>query len=121
MDAGVLHLDRDVTTVTGDGAMDLADAGSGSRHVGPVEERTLRWFAEFVGDDAGGERRRHRRGVGLERRERCLGILGQRLEDEADHLAGLHQDALHLAELFRDILRGPDRELRVELGSALGG
>ena len=49
-----------------------------------------------------------------------LGLVGQPLGDEADHLAGLHQHALHLAELLGDVLGGADGELLVELGPALG-
>ena len=87
-----------------------------------VQSRNTRsgGVAELGLDDAGGERRRHRRGVGLQRGERGLGLVGQRLEDEADELAGLHQHALHLAELLGDVLGGADRELLVELGAPLG-
>ena len=67
-------------------------------------------------DHAGGERRRHRRGVGLQCGERLLRLVGQRLEDEADELARLHQHALHLAEFLGDVLGGADGELLVEFG-----
>ena len=121
VDARVLDLDRDVEPVVGDRPVDLADAGRGDRQVGPVEEYPLGWIAELGGHHAGRERRRHRRGVGLQRGERGLRVVGQRLEDEADELTGLHQHALHLAELLGDVLGGADRELLVELGAALGG
>ena len=64
---------------------------------------------------------RHRRGVGLQRGERLLRLVGQALGDEADHLADLHQHALHLAQLVGDVLGGADGELGVELGAPLGG
>ena len=119
-DAGVLHLDRDVEAARRDRSMDLADARRGDREVGPVEEDPLRWVAELGRHDTGRERRCHRRGVGLQGGEGGLGLLRQRLEDEADQLAGLHQHALHLAELLGDVLGGADRELLVELGASLG-
>ena len=64
---------------------------------------------------------RHRRGVGLQRGEGGLGLVGQGLDDEADELADLHQHALHLAELLGDVLGGADGELLVEGGPPLGG
>ena len=72
-------------------------------------------------DHRRGERRRHRSGVGLQRGERLLGLVGQPLGDEADELADLHQHALHLAQLLGDVLGGADGELLVELGAPFGG
>ena len=100
--------------------MDLADAGGGDRQVVPSPEHPLGWCAELVGDDGRGERRRHRRGVGLQRGERSLRLVGQALGDEADELADFHQHTLHLAELLGDVLGSADGELLVELRPPLG-
>ena len=103
------------------GAVHLTDARRRDRQVVPRGEHPLRVGAELLADHRRGERRRHRRGVGLQRGERLLGLVGQALGDEADHLADLHQHALHLAQLGGDVLGGADGELQVELGAPLGG
>jgi hypothetical protein len=54
--SGVLHLDRDISTVTGDGAMDLADTCCSDRHDLPIEKDPFRRLAELV--------RHHLRGEG---------------------------------------------------------
>ena len=103
-DARVLHLHRDLAPVVGDGPVHLADAGRGDRDLLPVEEDALGRATELVGHHLGGERRRHRLGVGLQRGQRLLGLVGQRLDDEAEQLPELHQRALHVAELAGDVL-----------------
>ena len=117
--ARVLHLDRDVTTVAGGGAVDLADRRRRHREIAPIEEDPLGRLAEIALHDARREGRRHRGGISLQRGQRVLRFVRQRLEDERDQLAGLHQDALHLAELLGHVLRRADRELLVQFGSAL--
>ena len=119
-DARVLHLHGDIEAARRDRAVDLPDARRRDREVGPVEEDPLRRVPELGRDDARRQRRCHRGGIGLQRGEGGLGLLRQGLEDEADQLAGLHQHALHLAELLGDVLGGADRELLVELRPALG-
>ena len=51
----------------------------GDGQIGPVEERPAPGgMPSSALDDAGRERRRHRRGVGLQGGERGLGLVGQR-------------------------------------------
>ena len=57
---------------------------------------------------------RHRRHVGLQRGQRRLRLGRQALGDERDHLARLHDGALHVAELPGDVLGGPDGEALLE-------
>ncbi len=115
VDSRVLHFDRHVATVVGDGPVDLTNRGRGDGHVLPIEEQFLRWLAEVALHHVGGERRSHRCCVGLQGGERFLRFVGERLEDERDQLARLHQHALHLAEFLGDVLRCADGELLVEL------
>ena len=117
----ILHLHGHVDPGRRDGLVHLTDACRGDRQVAPVEERALGRHAELALDHARCERRCHRGRVCLQRGECGLGLVGQRLEDERDQLAGLHEDALHLAELLGDVLSGANRELLVELGPAFGG
>ncbi len=117
----VLHLHRDIATVVGDRAMDLADRCSGHGHVRPVEEEPFGRFAEVALHHVGGEGRCHRCRVGLQGGERFLRLVGECFEDETDELARLHQHALHLAEFLGDVLGGADGELLVELRPPLLG
>ena len=107
-DARVLHLHGHLAAVAGDRAVHLPDA-RGRDGIGlPVEEDAFGRLPELVGDHLGGELRRHRRRIGLQGRQRLLGVLGQRLDDEAEQLAELHHRALHVAELAGDVLRRAD-------------
>ncbi len=100
--------------------MHLPDRGRGDGDRVPVEEEARRLVAELAANHALGERRRHRRDVGLQRREGSLGLRGQALGDEADELARLHDGALHVAELSGDVLGRADREPLLERGPCLG-
>ena len=117
--ARVLHLHRDVAPVARDGAVHLTDAGRGDGHGLPVEEDPFGWLPELVGHHLGGQCRRHRCGVGLQRGQRLLGVVGQRLHDEAQQLAELHQRALHVAQFAGDVLRRADGEPLVHLVALL--
>ena len=117
-DPGVLHLDRDGAAVARDGSVDLADRGCCCGLRRPVQEDPLRIAAELLAHDLGGEAGSHRGCIGLEGRQCLLRLLGERLDDEADQLTGLHQRALHLTELAGHVLRRADRRSRLEFGAA---
>ena len=72
IDAGVLHLDRDLATVGKDGSVHLTDGGCRHRDRVPVEEEAAGLVAELAADHPLRERRRHGRHVGLQRGERGL-------------------------------------------------
>ena len=63
---GYCTLTATSTTVAGDGAMDLTDAGCGDRDDLPIEEDSLGRLPELVGDHSRPRARRHRRRVGLQ-------------------------------------------------------
>ena len=80
----------------------LADRRGGHRHRVPVEEH-CRGRRRALRARPTGQARRHRRDVGLQRRERGLRLGRQAVGDERHHLARLHDDALHVAELPGDV------------------
>ena len=94
--------------------IDAAATGTGS------QSRNSRsgCVAELLRDDLLGQARRHRRHVGLQRGQRGLGLGRETLGDEGDHLARLHDGALHVAELAGDVLGGADGELLLEAARA---
>jgi hypothetical protein len=51
----------------------------------------------------------------LQRRQRLLRGFGQTIDDEGEHLARLHDHALHVAEFTGNVFRGADLELLLEL------
>ncbi len=117
--AGELHLDGKFPTGSVASAVDLADARRRHRHVLPGGEDPLGRSAELALDHRGGERRRHWGGIGLQRGECLLGLVRQSFGDEADHLADLHQHALHLSQLIGHVGGRADGELGIQLGAAL--
>ena len=117
--AGVLHFDCDDSSVRSDGAVYLTDRCRRDGEVGPLAKDAFGLTTEIALDDTGSKARGHRSGIGLQRGERILGFVGQRLEDERDQLAGLHQHALHLAEFLGDVLGGSNGELLIERSSSL--
>ena len=101
--------------------MHLTDGRGGDRHRAPVEEELRRIGAELVADHGLGQARRHGRDVGLEGRERGLGLGRQPIGDEGDHLTRLHDRPLHVAEHLSHVLRGADGELLLEAGALFVG
>ena len=94
----------------------LADRRRRDGHGVPVEEELVGVVAQLVAHDLLGQARRHRRDVGLQGGQRRLRLGRQALGDEGDHLARLHDGALHVAEHLGHVLRRPDGELLLELG-----
>ena len=119
-DAGELDLDGQFPTGSVTGSVNLADARRRHRHVLPGGKYPLGRGAELTLDHRGGERWRHRGGIGLQGGECLLGLVGQSFGDEADHLADLHQHALHLSQLVGDVGRRANGELGIQFGAALG-
>ena len=117
VDARVLDLDRHDPTVVQHRAVHLPDRGGGDGHRLPVEEQRLDVGAQLVANDLLGQARRHRFDVGLEGGERGLGLRRQALGDEAEHLARLHDGALHVPELTGDVLRAADGEALLQPGA----
>ena len=101
--------------------MHLTDGRGGDRHRAPVEEELLGVGAELVAQNPLGQARCHRRDVGLQRGQRGLGLRGQTLGDERDHLAGLHDGALHVAEHLGHVFGGANDELLLEAGALFVG
>ena len=119
VDARVLHLDGHDPTVVEDGLVHLADGRGGDRFGVPVEEELFGVVTQLVAHHRLGQAGRHRRHLGLQGGQRRLGLGRQALGDEGDHLAGLHDGALHAAEDLGDVLGGLDGELLLELGPLL--
>ena len=106
LDAGVLHLHRDLDAAhhaLGEPrAMDLADRGAGDRDVVERVEEPIDGRAELVLDDSADLRSAGARGLGaqdLQRRlERIALRLGHEPVDVARHLPDLRSEATHGAE-----------------------
>ena len=113
-DARVLHLDRDGTAVARDGAVHLSDRRCRDRLGIELGEDPIGRRAELALDRLGGQLDAHRRCVLLELGERGAHVLGESLVEVADHLAELHQRALHLAELAGDVLGVPELDAAIE-------
>ena len=95
VDAGVLQLHGHGLSLVGDGAVHLADGRGRNRDRVPLGEDSVGGAAEFALDDAGRQVGAHRRRVLLQLGQRVSQRLGQTVVEVAEHLADLHQGALH--------------------------
>ena len=121
VDTRVLDLDRHRASVGHHGPVHLAD-GRGCHGDGvPVEEESLRVGAQLGAHHCLRQAGRHGRHVGLEGGQSGLGLGREALGDERQHLARLHDGALHAPENLGHVLGGTDGELLLQPGSLLGG
>ena len=100
--------------------MHLTDRGRGDGHRVPLLEQLLRRPAQLLDDHLTGQLGTHGRRVGLQLGQGGAQRLGQALVEIADHLADLHQRALHLPQGPGDIGGGAQLQIIVQFDAALG-
>ena len=124
-DARILDLDRDRGPVRERGAVDLANAGGRYRLVVEALEDLVWRLADLVHEHVQHLRQRHHRRLGLEAAQHLLigraDVVGHPVVDVGEDLAGLHGQALHVAEDLDRVERGLAvvRELRLVGGLGL--
>ncbi len=111
LDAGVLHLDRDVTTVLGRRAVDLADRCRRDRVLVEIGECVGQRPAQILLDDLAHVLERDLLAGGLKDRQTLLELLAKLWVDKPDvddreRLTDLHRRALHRAQNLDDLVGG---------------
>ena len=117
--ARVLNLHRHDAPVGHHRPVHLADGGGGDRHRVPVEEEALGVGAQLVAHHTLGQAGGHGGDVRLKGGQGGLGLRGQTLGDEGEHLARLHDGALHAAQDLGHVLGRADGELLLHPGPLL--
>ena len=117
---GYCTLTATATPSLGDRPVDLADGRGGDRNRVPLGEELVGRAAQLLLDHRRRQLAAHRRRVVLQLGQRGPEVLGQALVEVADHLAELHQGALHVPELRRHLLGRPDLVLPVQRLAAVG-